>query len=70
MLRSLRFAPVVALAACSLALPGRAIAADATPLAEGAKAPDFSLPSQEDTKRLALRSTRASGSSSTSTPRT
>ena len=49
MLRSLRFAPVVALAACSLALPGRAVAADATPLAEGAKAPDFSLPSQEDT---------------------
>ena len=50
MLRSLRFASVVALAACSLALPGRAIAADATPLAEGAKAPDFSLPSQEDKK--------------------
>jgi peroxiredoxin Q/BCP len=49
MLRSLRFAPLVALATCSLALPGRAVAADATPLAEGAKAPDFSLPSQEDT---------------------
>jgi peroxiredoxin Q/BCP len=47
MLRSLRFAPVVALAACGLALQARA----ADPLAPGAKAPDFSLPSQEDMKK-------------------
>ncbi len=42
----------------------------ATSLAVGATAPNFTLPSQEDKPISLTRLTRASGSSSTSTPRT
>jgi thioredoxin-dependent peroxiredoxin len=51
MLRSKGFsiALIAAFAFATLGLQARAASPDSTPLAEGAKAPDFSLPSQEDT---------------------
>ena len=49
MLRSKGFAIALTAAFVAATAGLQARAADATPLAEGAKAPDFSLPSQEDT---------------------